>query len=288
MDKILLKKLFLFLVLVLVLINLIYALPNNETKNYEADAKLCLNQSAIIMNELISDNFSIQRVNDSFNQANTIFELQTILKKDNKKTDFSQIIPYCNEIASVRDSALNAQYEFTALKKFYTLSFSGDVNTSTIDLLISNIQEEIKNERYEQAISLINECYNEITEFKASNTAIKLFYESTTTNIKSILYKNRYLIIGILIACLALIVIYQKTVRKKLIERKINRLNLRKSMLKKLIMETQKDFFEKKTLSEGIYSIRTKKFGELIRDIDRQIPLLMEELARFKKKNEKK
>ena len=46
-------------------------------------------------------------------------------------------------------------------------------------------------------------------------------------------------------------------------------------------MKIQKDYFQEGKIPEGEYNIKTKKYAELIRDIDRQIPLLQEELAKF-------
>lgn len=43
-------------------------------------------------------------------------------------------------------------------------------------------------------------------------------------------------------------------------------------------MATQKQYFEGGNLSESSYTIRTKSFAEMIRDIDRQIPLLQEKM----------
>ena len=34
-------------------------------------------------------------------------------------------------------------------------------------------------------------------------------------------------------------------------------------------------------ISENIYRMRIKNFGELVRDIDRQIPLMQKEIARY-------
>ena len=46
-------------------------------------------------------------------------------------------------------------------------------------------------------------------------------------------------------------------------------------------MNVQKDYFQYGKIAEGEYNIKTKKFAELIRDIDRQVPLMQEELAKL-------
>ena len=52
----------------------------------------------------------------------------------------------------------------------------------------------------------------------------------------------------------------------------------RRENITRLISEAQKQYFEKGEMSEIRYYVRTKKYAELIRDINRQIPLLKEKL----------
>ena len=46
------------------------------------------------------------------------------------------------------------------------------------------------------------------------------------------------------------------------------------------MQKTQKEYFQKGSLSESGYQIRSKNFADLVRDIDRQIPLLEEKLIK--------
>jgi len=46
----------------------------------------------------------------------------------------------------------------------------------------------------------------------------------------------------------------------------------------------QEGYFKTKKLSESEYNIKLKKFKELIRDIDRQIMVLKEDMFKFEKK----
>ncbi|MCD6476788.1 MAG: hypothetical protein J7K26_01310, partial [Candidatus Aenigmarchaeota archaeon] len=79
------------------------------------------------------------------------------------------------------------------------------------------------------------------------------------------------------------IILTYKIIKIYLIKRKIEILESEKNTLKKLIANTQRDYFEKGILSDVDYHIKIHKFGELIRDIDRQIPLLKEEIAKIQK-----
>jgi glucose-6-phosphate isomerase len=59
-----------------------------------------------------------------------------------------------------------------------------------------------------------------------------------------------------------------------------------KKALNTLIQNMQKSYFKTKKLSETEYTIKFIKFKELIRDIDRQIMVLKEDI--FKTKRRKK
>jgi len=65
---------------------------------------------------------------------------------------------------------------------------------------------------------------------------------------------------------------------------KFNHLMTQKKALNTLIQNMQKSYFKTKKLSETEYTIKLKKFKELIRDIDRQIMVLKEEMFKVKKK----
>ena len=67
---------------------------------------------------------------------------------------------------------------------------------------------------------------------------------------------------------------------------KFNHLMTQKKALNTLIQNMQKSYFKTKKLSETEYTIKLKKFKELIRDIDRQVMVLKEEI--FKTKRRKK
>ena len=77
--------------------------------------------------------------------------------------------------------------------------------------------------------------------------------------------------------------IFKVPIMAYVIKMKMERLFIRRKTLKGLIKEAQQDYFGTGSLSEGSYNIKVKKYAEMVRDIDRQIPLLKEQLARLRK-----
>lgn len=276
------KKLFLIFLFV-ISFNFICALEANLT--LEEESQLCLNESKEIYLELIEGNFSVLRVNDSLNTAYNLYEAQNVLKQKGKRTDYSLILPYCEEIKKIKEDAYFASDEIFALKKFYNESFYGEkINTSTVDELIYEIELEMKNERYEKISSLVDKTYKQIIEVKARDTSVNAFYQNTRKSLgEFIKEKGIYLAISIVLLVI-LFFIYKKTIYKRIINKKIEKLELRKKTLKEIIQKTQKDYFQNGKISENEFNIKTKKLAELIRDIDRQIPLLFEDIAKLNKK----
>lgn len=270
--------------IVLTMMTGVFSLESSGNATLDENSALnCLNESNIIMEKMILDGFSIIRINDSLKQIYSLYNAQIVLKEKKSRYDFSVVFPYCNEIENVSRTAYYLRDEFEALEKFYNESLTESMDTSPVQNTIDQIDREIKNERYETVRPLIDEAYQEITSLKTSSTTLNLFYKTTTRTLQDFFIENWIVISILAMVAIILLVIYKKTIAKWIIRRKINKLELRKNTLKELIMNTQKSYFEKGAISEGTYSIKTKKFAELIRDIDREIPLLREELLKVDK-----
>lgn len=59
---------------------------------------------------------------------------------------------------------------------------------------------------------------------------------------------------------------------------KLNNLIMQKKSINELIKEMQKNYFKSKTMSETEYKIKLNFYEEFIRDIERQIMMLREEM----------
>jgi hypothetical protein len=283
------REILLFLFLFLVLTSTNFSLAEEE-RNFELESSVCINQSREILIEMEENNFNVQRINDTLSDAEDLFQVQVILKSEKKKFNFEPILTHCEEISQIKKSAFEARDEYSSLKKFYSESLEEGINTSSVDEIISQIESEIRDERYEQASALIESAYEEIIKVKSDQTTLKIFYDSTATGFKNFFLKSWKTILFVLIFITLLLIFYHKKVAGWLIERKIKSLETRKKTIHNLIMQTQREYFEEGKIPEGKYNIRINKFGELIRDINRQIPLLKEELVKVedKRKGKKK
>jgi len=264
-----------------------FAAAQEKNLTTEEKAVLCLNESRQIFAEMQNESFNVKSINESLVRAQNTFNAHLVLKEQNKKYDFSLVLPDCETIRAIRENASSSRDELIALMKFYNESYVAGMNTSKIDALIEEIKKEIEDERYGKVKSLIDRGYTEIIEAKSSYTTFNLFMSTTTRGLKSFFFNNWIYIASFFGILIILFIIYKKKISVWLIQRKIERLEIRKKTLRGLIMQTQKDYFQNGKIPEGVYTVRTKKFAELIRNIDRDIPLLREGLARIEKSKRK-
>lgn len=285
-------KLNLFLFIFVLLISLVFAADISNVT--EQDAANCINTSKQTMFELSSLEFNTLRINDTIKKAEDSLDLQLLQMQRKKSFNFNEVLLICNEISNLKQEALSSRDQLNALLIFYNESIIRGMETEEINKTIIQIENEINDERYENIPDLITKCYNQITDARASASAIKIFTESTKKSIRGYLISsNRYLFIPMpnymtllifFIFLFILFLIYRLKISKAIIQGKIDKLQIRKKTLKKLIMQIQTEYFHTRKISESEYGIKINKFSELIRDIDRQIPLLQEELARIESK----
>jgi len=269
------------LVFAIALLHPVSGIENNIT---EQSAASCINESYAIINEMIVNGFNITRINDSLKNAESFYSSQIILMEKKKKYDFSVILPYCEEIKSIRESALESRDELNALTRFYNSSVVPGMDVTEIDKTILEIRDEISNERYEQVRPLVDKAYSDIITLKSSYTALNVFYKSTTRNLKTFLLKTWKVLVSVFALLLIAFLAYRIKIMRWINEWKIEQLKTRKKTLKDLIMKTQTDYFQNGKIPEGEYNIKTKKFSEMILDIDRQIPLLQERAVKLGRK----
>ncbi len=278
-------RLFIFLFLCMFLISFVFAGTNLTAVTFE-EAKICINDSEKIMFTLKEQGFNFIRVNDTISKAKEILEIQLSLKEKGKNYNFSAVTFYCQEVFSIQKNAYDSQNELKVLIRFYNESFEeGIINTSSVDIILQEINDEIFSERYEKVFPLVDRTYSEIAEVKGKYTSLNLFYDSTRRGIFRFFENNWIWISFILFISLIVYVFFRKAIMRELLRGKLEKLDLRKKTLKNLLEKNQRAYFGKGNISENEFNIKNKKLSELIRDIDKDIPLLHEELAKLSKKN---
>ncbi len=266
-------------ILLIAAISLTLASALEQNLTIKDQAATCLQDSRAILWELNNSGFNTLRVNDSLKKAENLYQAQLVLELEKNNPDFSSVLPYCQEISNIKVQAYKVRDELYSALIFYNET-SSKANMSEADILVQNINQEIQDERYEQALTLVEELNKKIIEIQAQSTRLGIFYEATSRGVKQFLVRNWIFLVSVIVIAIILYFIYKKRISRYLIKRKISNLELKKETLKSLIKRTQYEYFQEGKIAEGVYNIRTAKFAELVRDIDRQIPLLREDLEK--------
>lgn len=268
-----------FVFIVIMFFLLIIILAPVKAQNYNETVR-ALNQSRIDLQEMIDAGFNVLKVNDTLSEAEQLFAAQFALMKEGGTADFSLILERTAEITELRKQAEEMNDELNALEaRVKEIGFESEAFA-----IFNKAKEEFADERYDKVANLVEEAYVKISEEQALQTRFRAIYTAGTKTIFDF-FKKRWKEI-IFTATLIILVYFlaRKRIALFLINRKINNLNFEKEVLGKLIKKAQYEYFHLQKIPEELYHIRIEKFGELIRDIDRQIPLLVEEKERVKGK----
>jgi hypothetical protein len=244
-------------------------------------AEQCLVESNQTIFDLTSYNISLTRFNDSYSQASNLYEAQVIIEGRKGKVNYGGVISYCDEIASLKITAVEALDFYKVFLVFYNENIDANMNASSVEAVINQINSEISGERYENVLPLIDRGYEEISSVKSEQTALALAYGAAAKGIGGFVKDNWIWLLSIVIFLIVFYLAYRVKIAIWMLNRKLSSLLLRKDTLKRLMSEAQRDYFQYGKIPESEYRIKIKNFGELVRDIDRQIPLIQQDIARF-------
>jgi hypothetical protein len=250
----------------------------------EEEAVNCLSHSKDLMNQMISENLTVLRVNDTILQAEVMLNAQKVLKERRQKTNFDLVISYCDTIAEIHTLSLNSKDSLATLLKYYNSTITSGMNTSTLDPIINEVIFEMQSERYEKVQPLIDTAYQEIANVRSRSTTLNLFVDSTTRGMKAFFLKNWITILVSLAVISILWFIFRTPIKVKLLNNQLEKLSRRRDSIKRLIMKSQQDYFQSGKIADSDYKIRIANYADLVRDIDRQVPLIKEELAKLERK----
>ncbi|OIO80683.1 hypothetical protein AUJ84_02815 [Candidatus Pacearchaeota archaeon CG1_02_32_132] len=254
-----------------------------EPSNESIQAKEGLGQAEKDILEMMENNISINRVNETYQEALQLYSAQLALEEKGKKADYKLIIKYTSDIGSVKKTALQAKDELEIFSEIFN-EVGENTNLSEMHGEYDQIISSLSDERFEDTIKLIKTGYERISEIQSSQTAINAFSNAISKTIKNFFIRNWLKLIIIFSIVLILLLIFWSSLKKLKVRLRFNLLITQKKSINNLLKKMQNNYFKTKKISEADYRIRLKKFKELIRDIDRQVMVLKEEIYKSKKK----
>ena len=252
-----------------------FLLPGTYSQTIE-DASNTLNISEQHIREMLDMGFGVERVNDLLTEAKEIFRAQKALEEAGGSPDYSLITDKTDKIRDLKNKAFNVNDEITALE--IRIQELEGINTTEITSLLEQAKEEFENERYDQSKVKIEEAYEKISEEQALSIRVVAFFDATRKGILNFIAINWQILLTALIILVIIAIFFKNEISRYLIKREIRRLDMEKKVILGLIKKLQRQYFELGTVPEVSYTSKLVKFEELIRDINRRIPLLKADL----------
>lgn len=274
------RGVFVFVVLVLFLLALI-SLAENETLDFRwSEEALLVNQSLAEarqnLQEIQEAGLPIIRYNDTLDQAEIIYQVKLNGELNGIRQDYSTVSGLMDDLRELKNNIFKSADELSALK--LQLEGLSGVDLAPIEELYQQAEAEFKTERYEACLDFIDQTTKKISEQKAVTAKLKVFYEATSRTLGGF-FKKWWLELLITITIIAVVILltYNQMIMLWIKERIVS-LERRKKSVRNLIAKTQEEYFEKGTMSDDNYRIKVNKYGQYIRDINRQLSILREDL----------
>ena len=265
-------------VIFLVLVSAAYSQANilerTNVSSAALEARDALLNSQQAIGEMKKTGFNTTRVEDIFEVLLQFYEGQITLEANGTQESYTDIIKRTGEITKIRNEAFDAKQRLRGLE----LRLESTKADKTEPLELYRLAEiDIQSERYEEAKIKIEQAYKKIADLEAAQTRSRVVLLATKSLGQRLLEEWKIVLIGIITAAIISAASYDRII-VFLLKRKIENFEAERKTLEGLIRETQENYFGKGKLAENTYHINIGKFGEMIRDIERQLPLLREQL----------
>ncbi|MEM4633948.1 MAG: hypothetical protein QW275_02215 [Candidatus Anstonellaceae archaeon] len=206
------------------------------------------------------------------------FKGQEAIEMVGGKADYEFVEKKVKEIEAIEKSALRANDELNALEQRIAHA-DPDANLSQAIEIQNEAKREFEDERFSNVISLAERAHQKIAEAEIEAVRSRTLVDVARRNLEDFIRENWQKIVLLAFGVSMLLFLFRRQIRIINIKMKINALKTEKAVLENMIKTTQKNYFDGK-INEMSYKIKSRKFSDMIRDINRKIPLLEEELKK--------
>ena len=254
-----------------------------------------------IIEDMKFNNFSTIYMDDTLIEANKILiqvdyaeilrgntENKTLIKEAENALQliywynltYSSVLDYTLEIENRKIQAFEIYDSFTLFENELNNYASKGIDTTIAFTLLDQSKVYFYQDRYSDAENTLEQAQNYV-ESQSSELSIS---KELQRSAKGFIINNWHYILLVVIILGLIGFFTQKTIRYKLLKRKILKLKTENIVLFDLIKKTQTERFKENSISGLTYHIRMKKYKEKIEQIKRDLPVLESKLHKSSKR----
>jgi len=263
----------------------------------QSDALLAYNQIMDNTSKLVDLNqrgIGTARFEDEIYIATELFETAYASQQQGLRASFTDALARSKQTAQTIETAFGMKDELVVLKEEIDLEKT-EIDTTTVTDLYNKAEQEFGDQRFEKTLEYINSAYEKISELQSAQAKSSAMLIASQQNLTSFVSQN-WLLLAILFSIPIIIYgLFRKQMKRVILQRKHNMNETEVEVLKNEIRKTQAEYFVNGKLAEGTYHIRTKIYGDKIRDLNKENALIEEQMsglghavARLEKPAEKK
>jgi hypothetical protein len=247
-------------------------------------------QHNMTLARLLEANASVSRMRDAglpYLRASDLLDIgwqwyggQEAIELSGGTPEYGFALQKADEITALEQGSFAVSDDLTTLSARMD-SADPDVNLTATRSLMQDATQEFRDGRLAEAQALIDRAYGEVTSAESQAVHSRTMVESARRNIESFLADNWKTIAGAIVAVLAISFIFQKQIRRFLLNARLKSVMREREVVASMMKSLQQDYFQKKTINDLTFHVKTKKYGDIVRNINRQIPLIKEELKRI-------
>jgi hypothetical protein len=233
------------------------------------DAKLAIENSEKIIQEMIESNFSVDFMNDTL----------IIAKNDLLRGDYDSVLRSTAIINERRERAFNISDSLNSIKLRMDELKGENIDTTDLNDTLRQAEREFHYENYDGAEKLIDEAFKEINDIEAKQTILKTRYETTKIVVLGFFQKNFLLVIVVFISFILGLAIFLKILNKIMMKKELENLYVEKKSIDDIIKGTQLKRYQEETLSKRTYQTTMSKHKSRTRYIENKILALQKKIG---------
>ena len=173
----------------LIAIFLVFSVSAITYSNESQVAKMLIDNATQDIHLMEEKNIPTSRANEALQQAIQLYKAQLALENQKKEADYKLVTSYAEEVFQIKSISFKAQDELNVFLESYN-SAKDDFNLSEMDPEYNAIIKSFSDERFEDTPDLIDKGYQKLSDLQASQTTLKLFYDTTSRSIKQFAIDN--------------------------------------------------------------------------------------------------